>query len=95
MMNPYIEVAVGLLKPSYPAITADTLQQALDGVGKVPEEKMLSRQEAAAYLNITPKMVKMLTLSGKLPVSRFGHRTVRYKQSDLNKALTTAATKGV
>ena len=45
--------------------------------------KLLNRKEAASMLHVSTKTIKEWTLSGKLQQIKFGHRTSRYKESDV------------
>ena len=44
----------------------------------------LSSREAAAYLNVSPDVLKKLRHQRRIPFYRFGHRTVVYERADLD-----------
>ena len=68
-------------------MTPDELKTKLATKAGSREEpiKLLNRKEAAALLHVSTKTIKEWTLSGRLPQLKFGHRTSRYKLSDIRK----------
>ena len=51
-----------------------------------PRPRLLTRKEAAAYLNISEKTLASWACSGRyrLPVIKIGDRLARYRKSDLD-----------
>lgn len=50
--------------------------------------------EAAGYIKVTTRTVRNLTARGILPVARLSSKIVRYRKSDLDKAIE-ALTSGI
>ena len=47
------------------------------------DAEFLTVQQAAERLNLKPGMIYRLTASGRIPVYRYGRRTIRLRVSDL------------
>ena len=45
--------------------------------------RLLSKEEAAAKLNISERTIERAVLSGNLPIVRFNHRVVRFRECDV------------
>jgi excisionase family DNA binding protein len=48
------------------------------------EDRLLTVNEAAAKLQVSPDRVRRWVQRGELPAVRLGHRTVRFRHSALN-----------
>lgn len=50
-------------------------------------ERLVKSYTIAAILSVTPRYVAILAEQGRIPVHRFGRRCVRYRVSDVMRAL--------
>lgn len=51
------------------------------------EDILLTANEVAAYLRVTPKTIRVWIKEGKIPASRMTPRSIRIRKSDLAKFL--------
>ena len=56
-------------------------------------EKLLTTNEVAAVLQLTPWQVRKMARDGSLPAVRLGHRTLRYRPAALRRFLEAAESK--
>jgi excisionase family DNA binding protein len=52
-------------------------------------ERYLTKKEVAHLLRLTPRTVEAYMRQGTLPYVRIGSRTVRFRESDIEAALTS------
>jgi excisionase family DNA binding protein len=63
-----------------------TLSQAHDPSPQA-SRRLLTRQQAAEFLNVSDSFLRELVRTGRLPVVRFGRKAVRFDISDLERLL--------
>lgn len=83
-----LSAAAGLL-----GLSVEQLKAALASLRRPNHDKLLSRREAAKYLNLDYTTVKAWADAGKIPQYKMGYKTVKYKQSDLDALLESSAFK--
>lgn len=62
-------------------------------MNQIDHDRLLREQEAASYLGISGWTIRRWRLSGRIPAIRLGHRTIRYRESDLKQFLLTNTSK--
>jgi excisionase family DNA binding protein len=56
------------------------------------QDRLLSEPEAASFLGLSTWTVRRWRLEGKLSAVKMGHRSIRYRQSDLELFLKKSTT---
>lgn len=78
-----LAAAAGLLQ-----MTVEELKAALARTEEPKEpEKLLTRKDAAAMLRVSTKTIQTWDRIGKLTPVKLGYRSLRYRQSDLQRLL--------
>ena len=78
---------VGSTKGENPDSGGSTVNDALKRAGELDGGRLLSTEEVAALLGISPRKVLLLPI----PRIRFGPRTIRYRKMDLDAFVAAAA----
>jgi excisionase family DNA binding protein len=58
-------------------------------------EPLLNYEQAAAELNVPVRSLRQLVYKGIVPHLRLGHRTVKFRRSEIERALKKRAVKEV
>lgn len=56
------------------------------------ENELLTTKEVLARLKLSRQTLANMVKAGKIPQTKFGHRTVRYKAADIDRYLADHAT---